>query len=138
MMRDVMTSIHFLFDNHAKIHRVVEDIPGGVLTMTISDDPEVAAMIRKHVRQVKAHVEAGRPIRMWDPLFVEMVQHYKKIQFEVEDVPGGVKVRDTSEDPQVALLIRQHARRGVSEFVKAGWDRAHDAVPIPDGYKLTD
>jgi hypothetical protein len=34
----------------------------------------------------------------------------------------------------VAPLIRQHARRAVSEFVARGMERMHEPTPLPDGY----
>ena len=129
-----MSVFHQLLTDHAKIKRTVEDVPGGVVTVTTSDDPAVAATIRTHVRQMKRRVEAGQPLRMWDPLFVEIFRNSDKIDMKVEDVPGGVKVTETSADKDAALLIRQHARRGVSEFVARGWDRAHEKTPLPEGY----
>lgn len=130
--RDVF---HELLSRHETIDRVVEDIPGGVRTVTTSQDPEVAALIRLHVRQMKARFEAGMPVRRWDPLFVELLKNYDKITFNLEDVPGGLRATQTSEDPQVVLLIRQHAHRGVSEFVERGFDRAREQTPMPEGYK---
>lgn len=130
--RDVF---HELLSRHDSIDREVQDISGGVRTVTTSEDPEVAALIRLHVRQMKARFEAGMPVRRWDPLFVELLKNYDKIVFDLEDVPGGLRVTQTSEDPQVVLLIRQHAHRGVSEFVERGFDRAREQTPMPEGYK---
>ena len=131
-MAPVMQAFHELLTEHAKVKRTVQEIPGGVVTVTTSDDPAVAATIRTHVRQMKERVEAGLPLRMWDPLFAELFRHYDKIEMVVEDVPGGIKVTETSEDQQVVPLIRQHAR-AVSEFVDRGWDRAHEPTPLPKG-----
>ena len=130
--RDVF---HELLSRHDAIDRLVVDIPGGVRTVTTSEDPEVAALIRLHVRQMAARFEAGMPVRRWDPLFVELLNNYDKMTFIIEDLPDGLRVTHTSEDPQVALLIRQHAHRGVSEFVEQGFDRASERTPMPEGYK---
>jgi hypothetical protein len=132
-MSQVMQVFHQLLTDHGKIKWTVEEIPGGVVTTTTSDDPTVTAKIHVHVGQMKQRVESGQPLRMWDPLFAELFRHYDKIEMIVEEIPGGVKVTETSKDSNVALLIRQHAR-GVSEFVERGWDRAHEATPLPDGY----
>lgn len=70
---------------------------------------------------------------MMDPLFREIFQHHEKIEMQVEDVPGGVRVRETSDVPQVGALIRQHARRAVSEFVDRGMERAMRPTPLPPG-----
>jgi hypothetical protein len=134
-MRQVMAVFHQLLTDHARIKRDVRDVPGGVVTVTTSDDPAVATLIRTHVAQMKERVERGQPVRRWDPLFVELFRRADQIVMKVEDVPGGVRVTETSDDPQVTLLIRQHARRGVSEFVARGFDRAHEPTPLPDGYE---
>lgn len=133
MMRD-MHVIHGLLAEHEKIRRRVEDIPNGVRTTTTSDDPEVAARIRTHVYQMKDRVEDGRAIRHMDPVFREIFENHEKIEIQIEEIPGGVRVVETSRDPQVVLLIRQHARRAVSEFVDSGMQRAMRPTPLPEGY----
>ena len=134
MMQD-MQPIHNLLMNHEQIERQVENIPGGIRSVTTSEDPEVAELIRKHVWQMKERVEQGQPIRMMDPVFREIFQHHQKIHMQVEEVPGGVRVTETSEDPQVVKLIRQHAHRAVTEFVEQGMPRAMRPTPLPDGYR---
>lgn len=134
MMQD-MHVIHGLLMNHEKIRREVENIPGGVRTITTSSDPEVARMIRTHVYQMKERIEEGRTIRRMDPLFREIFEHHEKIHMQIEEVPGGARVTETSDDPQVTLLIRQHARRAVSEFVEGGMQRAMQPTPLPEGYE---
>ena len=134
MMRD-MGPIHDLLMQHEKIQRNVEEIPDGIRAVTTSRDPEIAKLIRTHVGQMKSRIEDGRPIRMMDPLFREIFRHHEKIRLEVEDVPGGVRVTETSSDPQVVLLIRQHAKRAVSEFVSGGMQRSMQPTPLPEGYK---
>ncbi len=134
MMRD-MGPIHGLLMQHEKVHRTVEEIPGGVRTVTTSEDPQVTDLIRTHVREMKERIEKGQPIRQMDPLFREIFRHHEKIRLEVEDVPGGVRATETSDDPQVSLLIRQHAKRAVSEFVQGGMNRAMQGTPLPEGYK---
>jgi len=132
-MSEARDTFHALLSDHEKIRRVVEDIEGGVATTTVSDDPEVTALLRKHVRQMKGRVENGEGLRHWDPLFVEIFKHHEEIAMTIEDVPGGVKVKETSKNPEVAKLIRAHAKT-VSEFTARGFDRAHEASPLPEGY----
>lgn len=126
--------LHALLADHDLIERRVVDLPNGVETWTESDDPDVAALIRTHVRQMKARLASGRPMRLWDPLFAEIFARADAIEMTVEDTPRGVHVVETSDDPAVVALIRQHARRAVSEFVERGMDRAHEPTPLPDGY----
>lgn len=134
MMED-MPVIHNLLTNHEKIERQVDDSPGGIRSVTTSADSEVAGWIRAHVGQMKERVEEGMPIRQMDPAFREIFDHHEQIKLEIEEVPGGVRVQETSEDPQVQLLIRQHAYRAVSEFVESGMQRAMQPTPLPEGYR---
>lgn len=134
MMDDMMT-IHELLVQHRKINRRVEDLENGVKTWTTSDDPELVASIRKHVRQMKERMEKGNPIRQMDPLFRELFEHADKIELQIEDIDDGVIVTETSEDPQMVKLIRQHAHRAVNEFVAHGMPRAMQPTPLPEGYR---
>lgn len=134
-MRRHMRVIHRLLVEHEDISRTVEEIPGGIRSITVSRRPEITDAIRAHVRQMKARVETGEPIRQMDPVFREIFEHHTKIQMEIDDVPGGARVTETSDDPQVVLLIRQHAERAVSEFVADGMQRAMRPTPLPPGYR---
>jgi hypothetical protein len=133
MMQD-MPVIHELLLSHRKIDRRVEDIPGGIRSWTTSADGDIADLIRTHVHQMKARLERGDPIREMDPLFREILKHGETIRMEIANIPEGVRVTETSPDPQVALLIRQHAHRAVSQFVAAGMPRAMQPTPLPQGY----
>ena len=134
-MRRDMRVIHTLLVEHEEISRTVEEIPGGIRSTTVSGRPEIANVIRTHVRQMKARVEAGEPIRQMDPVFREIFEHHAKIRMDIDDIPGGVRVTETSEHPQVVLLIRQHAERAVSEFVAEGMQRAMRPTPLPRRYR---
>ena len=136
MMED-MRVIHSLLVDHERIDRRVEDVADGVRAETTSGDTELAELIRTHVSQMKERVEEGEAIRHMDPLFREIFANHTEIEMEVEETPGGVVVVETSTDPQVELLIRQHARRAVSEFVAEGMARAMQATPLPPGYEAS-
>ena len=129
-----MSAIHGLLANHTKIQRSVEDIPNGVRTVTTSQDPQVTALIREHVWQMKERIEQGWPIRQMDPLFRELFKNHRHIHIAIENVQDGVRVTETSDTPRVTPLIRQHARRAVSEFVAEGMPRAMRPTPLPPGY----
>lgn len=125
--RDVF---HFLLANGDKIERKVTNTKDGVETITQSDDPKIAAKIKKHVAAMYRRVHEQRPIRMRDPLFAEIFRHTKKIEMKVEKTENGVRVTETSNDPYVAKLIQEHAKV-VSLFVKNGFDEAHRNHPVP-------
>lgn len=125
---------HRLLEQHKSIRRTVKQIPGGVETVTTSDEPEVADLIRSHVNQMKRRMDNGELIHAFDPLFEEIFKRHEDITFSIELIDRGVRVRETSDDPQVVKLIRQHATRAVSEFVKRGPPRASAPTPLPKGY----
>jgi hypothetical protein len=134
MMED-MRVIHRLLQNHDRIRRHVEGVADGIRARTTSRDGEIAELIRTHVAQMKRRVESGDPIRHMDPVFREIFDHHTEIAIDVEATPGGVLVVETSANPQVELLIRQHAHRAVSEFVAQGMSRAMRPTPLPSGYR---
>jgi hypothetical protein len=108
-----------LLMHRAAIRRDVHPIEHGVETLTESDDPQVAALIQKHVASMKRRVEEHRPIHRRDPLFAELFRHADQITFEYEMTPQGIRARETSRDPYVARLIQKHAQV-VSLFLKHG------------------
>ena len=50
--REDMQIVHQLFANHDQIRRTVEEIPGGVRTLTESDNPQITALIQAHVKSM--------------------------------------------------------------------------------------
>ena len=134
MMED-MRPIREMLMHHEKIERRVENLNDGVKTWTTSEDPEIAAAIQKHVRQMHERLKEKKPIRQMDPLFREIFKHADKIEMQIEDLSNGVLVVETSEDPQVVKLIQQQANRAVSEFVEHGMQRAMQPTPLPEGYQ---
>lgn len=114
--RDVFQT---LLGNHDLIRRDFREIPNGIESTTESDNAEVAALIQDHVAAMKVRVEQRRAIRVWDPMFRELFANADKIQLEYENIPKGVKVRETSDDAYVARLIQAHAQV-VSGFVARG------------------
>lgn len=130
-----MRVIRGLLASPDRIERAVQNVPNGVLTVTTSDNPRVAQLIRTHVRQMKASYDRDEPIRTWDPVFRELFANRDHISLRIEDIPGGVRVLHTSDDPRVAALIRQHAHHFVSEAAEQGMPRAMRPTPLPEGYE---
>lgn len=133
-MMDDMRVIRDLLTDHDQIRRTVEDIDGGIRSVTTSADSQIAELIRSHVQAMRERLEDERPIRKGDPLFQEIFEHHAAIVIDIVELPDGVEVTETSADAQVELLIRQHAHRAVSEFVESGMQRAMQPTPLPDGY----
>lgn len=127
-------TIHQLMADHKAIAREIKEVPNGIQTVTTSKDPAVAKKIVEHTYQMKERIESGQPIRMFDPLFQEIFKHHDKIEMKIEEIEGGVRVTETSADPKVAALIRQHAKV-VSEFTAEGMSRMHEPSELPEGWR---
>lgn len=109
-----------LFRHHAQVTRHVTDIPGGVRAETVSKDPAIASLIQRHVAEMYARLDTGRPFpypasRSVPALFAH-AQSYRRA---LEILPDGVAVTETSTHPEMAAVIRAHARE-VSGFVSEG------------------
>lgn len=131
VMGTAMTLVH---EHRDAIEREVEDIPNGVVTTTWSAlDPDAARTLERHVVEMKAALEKGETVRGWDPLFAEIFQHYDEIDMLVETIEGGVRVTETSDNPEVVKLIQAHARK-VNDFLARGPAAVHEETPLPEGY----
>jgi hypothetical protein len=108
-----------LLSGHAAISRKVEAVPGGVKTTTTTTTAALVPVLRAHVRQMKAHLEEGRPVRLWDPVFRDVFANSSAIKLEMKDIDGGIEVVETSDDPAAAEAIRAHATK-VDGFVAGG------------------
>jgi hypothetical protein len=55
-----MSTIHELFVNHDRIKRTVTNLPDGIRTVTESDDPRIAELIKTHIARMSERIKAGR------------------------------------------------------------------------------
>ena len=129
-----MQPIMQLLSNREKVNYVVTFIPGGVRTITTSKDPKVADTIRTHSWEMKARMDRGDNIRPTDPLFQEIFRRHAEITVRLRNIAGGVEEDETSQNPQVVLLIRAHTQV-VEEFIREGLARARRPSPLPTGYR---
>ncbi len=131
----VMETVRALMHEHrGLIYRRTEEFDNGVITETRSpSSPEAAAAIRRHVREMQELLESGGRVRQWDPLFRELFDRAGEISMQIEELEDGMRVTETSDDPEVVLLIQAHARK-VTEFVERGPAAAHEETPLPAGY----
>jgi hypothetical protein len=111
--------IQDLLAHHDEIRRKVERITQGVRTTTTTANPELVESLRTHVRQMARHLEEGRPVRMWDPVFQGIFRHHDEITLSFKDIEQGIQVTETSANPEVVSLIRAHAEK-VDGFVAKG------------------
>ncbi len=129
--RGLMRDAHTLVFNNESIVRTVEEIPGGVKTITTTSDPELLKVLQRHPKEMGAYYKDGGMVRGWDPVFRALAQHADKVDMEVKNIENGVEVISTSEDKRVVELIRAHAYK-VSEFVERGRAAMHEPTPLPN------
>lgn len=123
-------TFHFLLENRVAIRRKVTMLKDGIVSVTESDKPAVAARIQEHVEAMHRRIKEGRGIHLRDPLFVEVFRNRNKIEMKLEKTAKGMKVRETSKDPYVARLIQAHAEV-VSGFLANGYAEMMKNHPLP-------
>ncbi len=111
---------HQLLTDHAKIRRTVKHTKSGVEALTESDDPEVAAKIIEHAKAMQGRMKTGSRVRVWDPVFAELFAKHGAVKLEVTPTEKGVRIVESSDDPEAVALLRSHAM-GVSTFVREGF-----------------
>lgn len=117
--RQDMQIVHQLFANHSLIRRTVEEIPGGVRTVTESDIPQVTALIQAHVQSMHQRVDEGRWFAMMSRTLPTMFRNANRYQREFELTPKGIVVTKTSDDPNLVAVLQEHSRE-ISDYVARG------------------
>jgi hypothetical protein len=121
--------IHSLFMNHDRITRTVTNLPNGIRTVTESDDPQMAALLKTHVGDMMERVVAGDdpglPIES-DALH-SIFRDKDKIRTSTETTANGVIVVQTSDDPKVVAELQEHAAE-VTKFAQDGMAALHVAM----------
>lgn len=116
-----MGTIHQLFANHNQIYRTVKDIPGGIQAVTESPNPQITALIQSHVSKMYQRIETGQtfPMIHMAPSLPAMFRNADAYQRQLQLTAKGIIVTETSSDPEMVTIIREHARE-VSNFVEEG------------------
>ena len=117
--REDMQIVHQLFANHDQIRRTVEEIPGGVRTLTESDDPQITALIQAHVQSMHQRVAEGRWFAMMSRTLPIMFRNADRYQRQNENTSKGITVTKTSNDSDLTNVLREHSRE-ISNYVARG------------------
>lgn len=123
------SDIHDLFSNHDQIKRTVTNLPDGIRTVTESDDPQVAATIKKHVAEMGKRVEEGRDpgLPIETPALHAIFRDKDKIKTAYETTEKGIVVVQTSADANAVKALQDHAAE-VSDLTQRGMIAAHEAM----------
>jgi hypothetical protein len=114
-----MSTYMDMFSQHTRIHRTVEEIPGGIRTTTESDDPSLASQIQAHVSAMYTHLEQGQEVMCMSPTLPTLFGNASGYHRRLTITSNGVSVTETSEDPHLEQMIREHAKE-VTGFVQEG------------------
>jgi hypothetical protein len=127
--REQVGDIHALLFNHDSIKRTVTNLPDGIRTVTESDDPQVAQIIKTHVADMMRRVEAGdnADLPMQTPRLHAIFRNKDKIRTTVETTDKGVVVVQTSNDRQTVEALQAHAS-DVTKLVRGGMAAMHASM----------
>jgi hypothetical protein len=124
-----MADIHDLFLDHDRIRRTVTNLPDGIRTLTESDDPQIAEVIKRHVAEMGKRVEQGRDpdLPIETPALRAIFRDKDKIKSAYEMTEKGVVVVQTSSDAETVKALQTHAAE-VSDLARRGMPAAHEAM----------
>ena len=123
------SDIRDLFFNHESIKRTVTNLPDGIRTVTESDDPQVAATIKKHVAEMGKRVEEGRDpgLPIESSALHSILRGKDKIKSTYEVTEKGIIVVQTSTNASAVKALQDHAAE-VTDLAQRGMVAAHEAM----------
>lgn len=124
-----MQDIRAMFMDNGAIRRSVENLPNGIRTVTESDDPRMAEVIRRHVAEMGQRVEEGRDpgLPIESPELRFLFEARARIVSRYEPTERGIIVVQTSDDPAVVAALQKHAA-DVSDLAERGRVAAREAM----------
>lgn len=125
---------HTLLARHRELHRELENLPNGIRSVTISQSPDLVALLREHAHAMHRRLQEGFGLRYWDAAFAEIFARADSVRMQINNLPDGVETIETSEDPNVIKLIQAHGQV-VNAFVAEGFEAARRVSPLPGDYR---
>jgi hypothetical protein len=124
-----MGGIHELMVNHDRINRTVTSLTDGIRTVTESDDPQIAKILKEHVSGMDQHLSAGNDpgLPMESPALHSIFRNADRVHTSIQTTAKGVVVVQTSTDTETVAALQKHASE-VSDLVKGGMAAMHAAM----------
>jgi hypothetical protein len=121
--------IQELFFNHDRIKRTVTNLPNGIRTVTVSDDPQTAEVIKKHVAEMGKRIDEGRDpgLPIESSALHSLFREKDKIKSTYEVTEKGIIVVQTSTDASVVKALQDHAAE-VSDLAQRGMVAGREAM----------
>jgi len=114
-----MQLVHGMLVDHDSIRRTVINLPDGIRTVTESDDPRTAGLIKAHVASMQKRLEDGKIFNLFSPTLPVLFEHKDEIKTSVETTDKGVVVTQTSGNAKVVAALQAHAVE-VSDLARDG------------------
>ncbi|WP_409366036.1 hypothetical protein [Mycolicibacterium novocastrense] len=108
-----------MFMRHGELRRSVEDIPGGIRTVTESDSADLVAELQSHVAAMYARLDQGAEMMCMSSSLPTLFRRAPDYQRQLTFTANGVIAEETATDPEVTRAIREHGRE-VTGFVVDG------------------
>jgi hypothetical protein len=124
-----MRVIHELVVNNERIKRTVTNLPNGIRTVTTSDDPRLARLIKDHALTMSERVRMGDDpdLPMESPAVHAIFRAKDRIRTTTDTTASGVIVVQTAGDSAVVVALQQHAAE-VTDLVQRGMVAMHEAM----------
>jgi hypothetical protein len=108
-----------MFTRHGELRRRVEEIPGGIRTITESDAADLVAEMQAHVSSMYSHLDQRAEVSCMSSSLPTLFGRAPDYQRQITITANGVVAVETASDPDLTRAIRDHARE-VSGFVDEG------------------
>ena len=118
-----------IFQSHKGIIRDVSNIPNGIVTRTEAKDKALKEAIVSHVTMMVTRLQEGKnpEVIIQSPTLDALFDVYDEINTEIELTERGVKVIQTSANPDVVTLLQTHAAE-VSDMSERGMQAVHERM----------
>ena len=124
-----VSDLREIFRSHKGITRDVTNIPNGIITTTEAKDETLREAIVSHVSMMVSRLQEGKnpEVIIQSPTLDALFEVYDEIETEIELTDMGVKIIQTSANPDVVKLLQGHAAE-VSDMSERGMQAVHERM----------
>lgn len=127
--RQEETELALMFANHQLIEREVILLPDGIDTLTESSSPELSAVLVGHVMGMIQRADEGRDpgVSIQSATLDVLFEKRGTITTQIELTPRGIRVIQTSTDPEVVAALHTHSGE-VTDMINRGMQAIHNRI----------
>jgi hypothetical protein len=118
-----------IFRSHKGIIRAVSNLESGIVTITEAENETLREAIVSHVTMMVTRLQEGKnpEVIIQSPTLNALFDVYEEIDTDIELTNMGIKVIQTSTNPEVVKLLQKHAAE-VSDMSKRGMVAVHERM----------